>query len=96
MKNGVYNLLLVGATPTLGTKFMIEVNYMEWIPCKESQPKVSGSYFVTFNWGEYVRLTDKMDYYLSGTKYRWVWDKFNHRDMTYDVVAWMPAEPYID
>ena len=69
---------------------------MEWIPCKESQPKVSGSYFVTFNWGEYVRLTDKMDYYLSGTTYRWIWDKFNHRDMTYDVVAWMPAEPYMD
>lgn len=67
---------------------------MEWIPCKKQQPKVSGSYFVTFNWGEHVRLTDKMDYYLSGNK--WFWDKFNYRDMTYAVVAWMPAEPYMD
>lgn len=68
---------------------------MEWISCKDRLPEKSGSYFVTFFWGDIVRCTDKMNFHLSGHYYRWIWDKFNGRDMTGNVIAWLPSEPYM-
>lgn len=65
---------------------------MEWISCKDKLPEESGSYFVTFKWGEIVRCTDKMEFHLMGHHYRWVW---NGRDMTGNVKAWMTSEPYM-
>lgn len=70
---------------------------MEWIPCKERLPDKNGVYFVTFIFGEYVALTDKMHYYTNGNTFKWTWDNYNHRDMTCHVVAWMPfPEPYME
>ena len=68
---------------------------MEWISCKDRLPDKNGSYFVTFTWGEIVRCTDKMNFYLSDHSYRWIWDNHGHRNMTNNVKAWMPAEPYM-
>ena len=65
---------------------------MEWISCKEKLPEQSGSYFVTFNWGEIVRCTEKIQFHLTYPYYRWIW---NGRDITPNVKAWMPSDPYM-
>ena len=67
---------------------------MEWIPCRERLPDENGEYFVTFIW-DMVRCTSKMNFYRKDCYYKWIWDKYNFRDMTYNVIAWMSAEPYL-
>ena len=87
------NLPCGGSIPPLGTKFIIEVNYMEWISIYDKLPEKSGRYLVTFTWAG-LRLVEIMNFHINGHVFAWHWDNFKHRDMTGHVIAWAEMVPY--
>ena len=68
---------------------------MEWISIYDKLPEKSGKYLVTFTWAG-VRLVEIMNFYIEGRDFMWRCDDFKHRDMTYNVIAWMPLKPYMN
>ena len=89
------NLPCGGSIPPLGT-LLIGDNIMKWISIYDKLPEKSGRYLVTFTWGEIVHCIDMMEFHKMGQEYRWITDKFPHRDMTNNVIAWMEVIPYLN
>ena len=89
------NLPCGGSIPPLGTKFIIEVNYMKWISIYDKLPEKSGRYLVTFTWAG-VRLVEIMNFHINGHDFMWSCDNFKHRDMTNNVIAWAEMIPYLN
>ena len=66
---------------------------MNWIPMSQRPPDSPGEVLVTFQLGENVFLIDIMIY--DKQKRRFKWNEAYARDMTDNVLAWMPLpQPY--
>ena len=66
---------------------------MEWISIYDKLPEKSGRYLVTFTWAG-LCLVEMMNFHIIGHNFRWECDKFKHRDMTGNVIAWAEVIPY--
>lgn len=66
---------------------------MNWIPVSQTMPYNSGEILVTYQFGHNVYLVDIMIY--DKQKKTFTWSQAYQRNMTENVVAWMPLpKPY--
>lgn len=66
---------------------------MNWIPVSQTMPYNSGETLVTYQFGHNVYLVDIMIY--DKRKKTFTWSQAYQRNMTENVVAWMPLpKPY--
>jgi hypothetical protein len=66
---------------------------MNWIPVSHKSPYSTGEVLVTFQLGHNAYLVDIMIY--KKEKRMFIWSRANQRDMTDNVIAWMPLpQPY--